>query len=202
MTQTPELPGGSQGASRILQFWLALHWLIKEYQRPQNRGEAAQLGDQTQQFRNQCYSFPSLDCTLDKLFTGQKPLYTEKHPWQSLDRKHFCRRCGELLKGSQGLTHLCTGDLRSSCPAAAHWPHSGAGQALQLPELWVTGSGTARGTRTNNPGAAFPWLPPHPSARPCDSELSQRHSSHLLCFHRVFLRQTLVNEAFSFPLQC
>lgn len=46
-----------------------LHYTDKS-KSTQNRGEAAQLEDQTQQFQNKCNPSPSLDCTLDKsLFT-------------------------------------------------------------------------------------------------------------------------------------
>lgn len=173
----------SQGASRILH-------LTDKLKSTQNRGETAQLKDQTQQFENKCNSFPSLGCTLDKLFTGQKPVYIEKHTWQPLDRKFCCRRCEELLKGSQGFNStLCTGDLRSSGRTAAHCPHSGGRTSSQGQELPVASGQPALEHR-------FPEEPARPTL------WVKAHSLHHLCLHRVFLKQTLVNEGFPFPLQC
>lgn len=141
-------------------------------------------------FRNKCNSIPSLDKLLK--------VHIEKHTWQSLDRKYCCRNVVSCWKDHR---------VPSLISALVTWGVIaqqlltvlilGAGQVLQTcssqssgsPE--VTGSGTASGTRTANPGASFP-VPTQ------ISRLSYRHLHHL-CFHRVFLKQTLVNKAFFLP---
>lgn len=106
-------------------------------------------------FRNKCNSIPSLDKLLK--------VHIEKHTWQSLDRKYCCRNVVSCWKDHR---------VPSLISALVTWGVIaqqlltvlilGAGQVLQTcssqssgsPE--VTGSGTASGTRTVNPGASFP----------------------------------------------
>lgn len=83
---------GAKEPQRYCSSDLHCHRQTEEYHRARITSEAAQLEDQNQQFRNKCNSFPCLDYILDKLFTGQKPVYIEKHTWQPRDRKYYCRR--------------------------------------------------------------------------------------------------------------
>lgn len=58
-------------------------------------------------------------------------------------------RAAERITGFNSSLHWWLEEfLPSSCSLAPLWGRTGSPD-LQLPELWVTGSGTARGTRTN-----------------------------------------------------
>lgn len=158
-------------------------------------------------FRNKRNSFPCLDCTLYRLFTGQKPVYREKHmaaSWQEI----LLQKMWYLLKGSQSSTYsplhwwldwviahqlltptiLVAGQVLSSRPAA-HRALGPQGQELPVPPGQPTLDHHFPDCPTRI--CQTSWLKAQLEAEPPPPRLPQSVSEADLCEWSI-----------SFPLQC
>lgn len=179
MIHTPaELPGRSQGASRISQFWLALHWQTEEHHRA-HKTELKQLSWNIKTSNLEMNATPFHAWTAHCTGCSQdKNLFIEKNTWQPRDRKYYCRRCGTYWKDHRVLpTHLCTGDLIELLPTSCSlppfwWQDKFSPPDLQLTEHWGHRVRNCQCHQDNQPWTIISQTVPHESARPHDSRPS------------------------------
>lgn len=221
MIHTPaELPGRSQGASRISQFWLALHWQTEEYHRAHKMKQLSwnikisNLEMNATPFH--AWTAHCTGCSQDKnLFIEKKHMAAS---WQEI----LLQKTWYLLKGSQSSTYsslhwwldwviahqllsptiLVAGQVLSSRPAA-HRALGPQGQELPVPPGQPTLDHHFPDCPTRI--CQTSWLKVQLEAEPPPPRLPQSVSEADLCEWSILLPpsvlQNLQANPGSFPLE-